>query len=136
MTKQLQPFQDKEMKQVARPRAKRPGGSSNPIVFQDYDSFIAKFADNPISTDDCYMPKDVYEAVVEYVGTLTNMTDMVVLRPFYPKGDYENKDYPDNGVVIDNPPFSLFAKIVKFYTITSTLIAAATPRASSRPMRR
>ena len=105
------------MKQVAKPRAKRSGGSGNPIVFHDYESFIAKFSDNPKTTDDCYTPKDIYEAVVEYVGTITDMTDKVVLRPFYPGGDYENADYPDNGVVIDNPPFSLFAKIVRFYTM-------------------
>ena len=39
-----------------------------------------------------------------------------VLRPFYPGGDYEHAEYPEDGVVIDNPPFSMFTKICKFYS--------------------
>ena len=95
-----------------RPKVKRPArGSQSSIVFHDYESFLAKFADNPKTTDDCFTPKDVYEAVVKYVGTVIDMSDKVVLRPFFPGGDYENAEYPENGVVIDNPPFSLFTKI-------------------------
>ena len=98
-------------------KRKPKGGSSNPIVFKDYDSFVAKFTDsNAKTTDDCYPPKDVYEAVVTYVGSVTDLTDKVILRPFYPGGDYENAEYPDNGIVIDNPPFSIFTKICRFYT--------------------
>ena len=98
--------------------AKRPsGGSQNPIVFKDYDSFVAKFAEgNAKTTDDCYTPKDVYEAVVEYVGTIADMSGKVILRPFYPGGDYLEAEYPENGIVIDNPPFSIFTKIVRFYS--------------------
>ena len=98
--------------------AKRPlGGSQNPIVFHDYESFVAKFAEgNAKTTDDCYTPKDVYEAVVEYVSTITDMSGKVILRPFYPGGDYINAEYPENGIVIDNPPFSMFTKICKWYT--------------------
>ena len=43
---QLSLFPDEE----TRPQVRRPtrnGGSGNPIVFHDYESFIAKFADNP-----------------------------------------------------------------------------------------
>ena len=93
--------------------------SGNPIVFRDYESFVAKFADNPKTTDDCYTPQDVYEAVVRYVGTIVDLSDRLVLRPFYPGGDYENAEYPDNGIVIDNPPFSILAKIVRFYMASS-----------------
>ena len=39
-----------------------------------------------------------------------------ILRPFYPGGDYEHAVYPEDGVVIDNPPFSIFTKICKFYS--------------------
>ena len=53
--------------------------------------------------------------MVEYVGTITDMTGKCILRPFYPGGDYENAEYPDNGIVIDNPPFSMFTKIVRWY---------------------
>ena len=86
-------------------------------MFRDYESFIAKFADNPKTTDDCFTPRDVYEAVVEYVGTVIDMTDKQILRPFFPGGDYENAEYPDDGVVIDNPPFSIFTKCCAFYTM-------------------
>lgn len=100
-------------------KAKNPtGGSQNPIVFRDYESFVAKFTDAAKTTDDCYTPQDVYEAVVRYVGTITDMSDKQILRPFYPGGDYLNAEYPENGVVIDNPPFSMFTKIVRFYTTT------------------
>ena len=101
------------------PLNKLSGGSHNPIVYNDYESFIAKFTEKPKTTDECWTPNDVYEAVVRYVGTVTNLTDKVILRPFYPGGDYINAEYPDNGVVIDNPPFSIFTKIVRFYTDNS-----------------
>ena len=94
----------------------RKGGSQNPIVFHDYESFLAKFTDTPKTTDDCYTPPDVYEAVVEYVGTVVDLTGKQILRPFYPGGDYERAEYPADGIVIDNPPFSIFTKICRFYS--------------------
>lgn len=103
--------------EVMRQRRKPSGGSQNPIVFNDYESFMAKFAEgNAKTTDDCYTPKDVYEAVVEYVGTICDMNGKIILRPFYPGGDYFNAYYPEDGIVIDNPPFSMFTKIVRFFT--------------------
>ena len=86
-------------------------------VFNDYESFIAKFNKEAAkTTDDCYTPQDVYEAVVKYVGTLVDMSGRQIIRPFCPGGDYINTNYPPNGIVIDNPPFSIFTKICKFYT--------------------
>ena len=38
-----------------------------------------------------------------------------ILRPFYPGGDYEKASYPNGCAVIDNPPFSILSKIVRFY---------------------
>ena len=108
-------FDDEEI----RPKPKRPqrsGGSANPIVFKDYDSYVAKFTEKERTTDDTFTPKDVYEAVLQYVREVYDMTDKVVLRPFYPGGDFENAEYPENGVVVDNPPFSIFTKIVRFYS--------------------
>lgn len=102
--------------QLVPQKTKPCGGSSNPIVFRDYESFVAKFTDTAKTTDDCYTPRDVYEAVVKYVSTITNMSDKVILRPFYPGGDYLNAEYPENGIVIDNPPFSMFTKICKWYS--------------------
>ena len=111
---QLSLFPDEETRpQVKRP--KRDGGSNNPIVFHDYESFIAKFADNPKTTDDCYTPPDIYDAVVKWLGTKIDLTGKQILRPFYPGGDYVMAEYPEDGIVIDNPPFSLFTKIVQFY---------------------
>ena len=104
--------------EVARPQVKRPArvGSQNPIIFHDYESYVAKFQNGPKTTDDTYTPRDVYEAVLRYVGEVYDLSDKLILRPFYPGGDYENAEYPENGVVIDNPPFSLFVPIVEFYT--------------------
>ena len=93
----------------------RSGGSQNPIIFHDYESFIAKFTDKPKTTDECWTPRDVYEAVVKYVGEVYPLEGKQLLRPFYPGGDYEAAEYPADGIVIDNPPFSIFSKIVRFY---------------------
>ena len=96
----------------------RPGrdGFSRSVVFHDYESFVKKFTDSPKTTDDCYTPQDVYEAVVAYVDTICPLEGKQILRPFFPGGDYEHADYPDDGVVIDNPPFSMFTPICKFYS--------------------
>ena len=34
------------------------GGSQNPIVFHDYESYIAKFQEKEKTTDDTYTPPD------------------------------------------------------------------------------
>ena len=112
---QLLLFDEEELKPKVKRPAKVSGCSQNPIVFRDYESYVEKFTAKEKTTDDTYTPRDVYEAVVQYVSEIYDMTDKVILRPFYPGGDYENAEYPENGVVIDNPPFSIFTKIVKFY---------------------
>ena len=100
----------------AASRKMRSGRSANPIVFNDYESFIKKFTEKPKTTDECWTPKDVYEAVVRYVDEVVMPLDgKQILRPFYPGGDYEHAEYPEDGVVIDNPPFSFFTRICKFY---------------------
>lgn len=43
------------------------------------------------------------------------MGGRTIVRPFWPGGDYEDFDYPTGCVVIDNPPFSILSKIVRFY---------------------
>lgn len=91
-------------------------GFSRSVVFHDYESYIKKFTKkNELTTDDTYTPQDVYEAVVAYVDSIYPLKDKQILRPFFPGGDYENADYPVGGVVIDNPPFSMFTQICKFY---------------------
>lgn len=95
---------------------RRRGGSSNPIVFHDYESYVAKFQGKEKTTDDTFTPPDVFEAVVKYVGEVYDLSGKEILRPFYPGGDYENAEYPSGGVVIDNPPFSMFMKICRFFS--------------------
>ena len=38
-----------------------------------------------------------------------------VVRPFWPGGDFEAFDYPGGCVVVDNPPFTILARIQDFY---------------------
>lgn len=97
-------------------RRQPTGGGGNPIVFHDYESYVAKFRSKEKTTDDTYTPRDVYEAVLEYVRSIYPMEGKEVLRPFYPGGDYRHAVYPDDGVVVDNPPFSIFTEICKFYS--------------------
>ena len=79
-----------------------------------YEGFVEKFKPKK-TTDDCYTPPAIYEAVLEYVGKNYDLSDKQIIRPFYPSGDYKNAEYPENGVVIDNPPFSMISEITRFY---------------------
>ena len=89
--------------------------AKNKEIFNDYDGFVEKFKPKK-TTDDCYTPPAVYDAVLQYVRETYHIADDVpIVRPFYPGGDYENYDYPEGCVVVDNPPFSIFAKILDFY---------------------
>lgn len=80
----------------------------------DYEGFVEKFVPKK-TTDDCYTPQAVYDEVLRFVGEITDTTGREIVRPFWPGGDYERYDYPDNCIVVDNPPFSIYAKIVRFY---------------------
>ena len=81
----------------------------------DYVGFVEKFKPKR-TTDDCYTPPAVYEAVKGWAIKKFNIApDRPIVRPFYPGGDFEHYDYPQGCVVIDNPPFSILAKIKRFY---------------------
>lgn len=67
------------------------------------------------TTDDCYTPPAVYEAVKSWAVGRFQLQDKNILRPFYPGGDYQNERYTENDVVIDNPPFSILSQICNFY---------------------
>ena len=82
--------------------------------FNDYDGFVAKFKPKK-TTDDCYTPPAVYEAVKDWACRRYGIDPACTVRPFWPGGDYEHFDYPAGAVVLDNPPFSCLAKIVRFY---------------------
>ena len=80
---------------------------------EEYQEFLEKFKLKK-TTDDCYTPKVIYEAVAQWVADRYNLETAKFVRPFYPGGDYKNFKY--NGmVVVDNPPFSILAEILDFY---------------------
>ena len=81
---------------------------------ETYEEFVDKFKPKK-TTDDCYTPALIYDAVADWVANEYNLDRSDFVRPFYPGGDYENFDYPEGSVVVDNPPFSILSKIVKFY---------------------
>lgn len=82
----------------------------------NYEEFVDKFKPK-LTTDDCYTPPAVYDAVLQWARTKCSIgDDCNIVRPFYPGGDYESYEYSPNDVVVDNPPFSIITKIVKFYT--------------------
>lgn len=81
----------------------------------DYDGFVEKFKPKK-TTDDCYTPEPVYDVVLDYVREIVDTTGREIVRPFWPGGDFERFDYPENCIVVDNPSFSIYSKIVRFYT--------------------
>lgn len=78
----------------------------------DYDGFVEKFKPKK-TTDDCYTPAAVYDAVRDWAVDEYGLQGREVVRPFIPGGDYEAFDYPSECVVIDNPPFSIITPIVR-----------------------
>ena len=80
----------------------------------EYDEFTDKFR-TKLTTDDCFTPVPVYGAVAKWACEEYGIDRSRVVRPFYPGGDYECFEYPDGCVVIDNPPFSIFSEIMRFY---------------------
>ena len=82
----------------------------------EYENFVDKFqTGTTMTTDDCYTPQNIYDAIKDYVIEKYNLTGRKVVRPFYPGGDYQKFTYPKDCVVIDNPPFSILSEIVKWY---------------------
>lgn len=80
----------------------------------EYQAFCDKFKPKK-TTDDCYTPEPVYEAVRDYVCARYGVDPGSIVRPFWPGADYTLADYPEGCTVIDNPPFSILAQIVRFY---------------------
>lgn len=80
----------------------------------DYNEFTEKFKAK-LTTDDCYTPVEVYEAVLGWLREKVDLSGANIVRPFWPGGDYEAYDYKEGDVVVDNPPFSILARILRFY---------------------
>lgn len=86
-------------------------------LFEDnpeYSQFVAKFEQKK-TTDDCYTPPLVYDAIRDWVCKRYDIAQETIVRPFYPGGDFERFAYPDGCTVLDNPPFSILSDICKFY---------------------
>ena len=81
---------------------------------EEYQEFLKKFEAKK-TTDDCYTPELVYEAVEQFVEEEYGIKRSKFVRPFYPGGDYQKFKYPTGSVVVDNPPFSILSEILKFY---------------------
>ncbi|MGN0844976.1 MAG: hypothetical protein ACI4QT_07115 [Kiritimatiellia bacterium] len=83
---------------------------------KQYEDFVEKFKVKK-TTDDCYTPPAVYDVIAAWVRDRYGIGPSVkFVRPFYPGGDFERHDYPSGCVVVDNPPFSITSKIIRFYT--------------------
>ena len=82
----------------------------------EYDEFVKKF-ETKKTTDDCYTPPNIYAAILGWVEDEYGIDPSRVVRPFVPGGDFENYPYEDDAVVVDNPPFSILAKIIDFYCL-------------------
>ena len=81
---------------------------------ETYEEFVEKFKPKK-TTDDCYTPPSVYAVIRDWACKEYGIDPAKIVRPFYPGGNYENFDYPEGAVVLDNPPFSILSKICGFY---------------------
>lgn len=81
---------------------------------QAYKDFKDKFKPKK-TTDDCYTPELVYNAVADWVAREYGRNPHGFVRPFWPGADYERHSYPEGCTVVDNPPFSILAEIIRFY---------------------
>ena len=81
---------------------------------EEYQEFVEKFEPKK-TTDDCYTPDPVYNAVSEWCSSTYGTDPRKYVRPFYPGGDYKSFRYPKDCVVVDNPPFSIISEICRFY---------------------
>ena len=82
---------------------------------EEYQEFLKKFEAKK-TTDDCYTPDNIYNAVRDWAAEKYEIGNAAIVRPFYPGGDYKSEKYPSGCVVIDNPPFSIISEICEWYT--------------------
>ncbi len=83
-------------------------------IKNEYEQFLDKF-ERKKTTDDCFTPEPVYKAVLEWAVNEYGLQGREIVRPFWPDSDYKAYPYPQNCVVIDNPPFSIISEIEDFY---------------------
>ena len=80
----------------------------------EYNDFLDKFEQKK-TTDDCYTPDNIYDAVAKWVETEYDVKRENFVRPFFPGGNYRARKYQKGDIVVDNPPFSILAEIIRFY---------------------
>ena len=80
-----------------------------------YEEFVEKFKPKK-TTDDCYTPELVYNAIRDWVCKEYGIDPAQIVRPFWPGADFQLYGYPPDCVVLDNPPFSILSEIIKWYT--------------------
>ena len=85
-------------------------------IHEDYDGFVAKFRRKK-TTDDCMTPPAVYDVALRWIRThcREELRGFTPVRPFRPDTEYTQFGYPPGCAVVDNPPFSCFASIVRWY---------------------
>lgn len=71
--------------------------------------------------------------MLAYVGEIYPLEGCKVERPFYPGGDYEAEieKYDERTVVVDNPPFSILAKIARNYIANGVKFFLFAPQLTS-----
>ena len=102
---------DEEAEEAAREAAEAEGLDEDD---PEYQAFVDKFKPKK-TTDDCYTPEPVYEAVAEWVAKEYGVERSRFVRPFYPGGNYQAFAYAPDAVVVDNPPFSILSEILTWY---------------------
>lgn len=97
------------------PASARQEKRSRQEVFNDYEGFVGKFKPKK-TTDDCYTPAPIYEALIGYIdANVCPLEGHRIVRPFWPGKEFRDYDYRPGDIVIDNPPFSILAKVLDFY---------------------
>lgn len=81
---------------------------------KQYQAFTEKFKEAK-TTDDCYTPQNVYDALADWVAAEYGVDRQRFLRPFRPGGNYQAEEYPEGCAVVDNPPFSILSQIIGWY---------------------
>ena len=81
---------------------------------ENYEQFIEKFKPKK-TTDDCYTPDNIYEVIADWVANEYGLDKKNFVRPFWPGAEYKEYEYKEGQVVVDNPPFSINAKIIEWF---------------------
>ena len=81
---------------------------------ETYEEFVEKFKPKK-TTDDCYTPPEIYEVIKNWVCEKYDINPDKIMRPFKLGGCYQEEDYPEDCLVLDNPPFSIFSQICEWY---------------------